>query len=136
MCSTALAIRPDRRIAEVAVRAEPCVAKACYSGACPQLAADTALAAQAEAPSTCVPMDISDTLVADILKPYRPHARYLRSAQITHFRDKAAEGIAANKGLVTAAGRFSIPESCYIDDTGHFNAVEFNICYNQLAYVM
>ncbi|MEO1375818.1 MAG: FcoT family thioesterase, partial [Cyanobacteria bacterium J06635_10] len=31
---------------------------------------------------------------------------------------------------------FSIPESCYIDDTGHFNSVEFNICYNQLFYII
>ena len=38
--------------------------------------------------------------------------------------------------LIVGKGRFSIPESCYIDDTGHFNAVEFNICYNQLAYVL
>ena len=38
-------------------------------------------------------------------------------------------------GLISAKGRFSIPDSCYIDDTGHFNAVEFNICFNQLAYV-
>lgn len=32
--------------------------------------------------------------------------------------------------------RFSIPASCYIDDTGHFNAVEFNICYNQMMYIL
>ena len=38
--------------------------------------------------------------------------------------------------LLSGAGRFAIPESCYIDDTGHFNAVEFNICFNQLAYVI
>jgi hypothetical protein len=25
-----------------------------------------------------------------------------------------------------------IAESCYIDSTGHFNAVEFQICANQL----
>ncbi|MGW6540873.1 FcoT family thioesterase [Streptomyces sp. NPDC055051] len=35
---------------------------------------------------------------------------------------------------LTGSGMFTIPEPCYIDDTGHFNAVEFNICYNQLAY--
>jgi len=29
---------------------------------------------------------------------------------------------------------FAIPESCYIDDTGNFNSVEFNICYNQMLY--
>jgi len=35
-----------------------------------------------------------------------------------------------------ATGDFCIPESCYIVDTGHFNAVEFNICYNQIFYIM
>jgi len=72
--------------------------------------------------------------LADILRPYRPHARYLKSAEITAFRAKAADD-KSKTALVTAGGRFSIPESCYIDDTGHFNAVEFNICFNQLAYV-
>lgn len=37
---------------------------------------------------------------------------------------------------LTASCRFEIPESCYIDDTGHFNSVEFNICYNQMAYFL
>ena len=35
-----------------------------------------------------------------------------------------------------AGGRFAIPEPCYIDSTGHLNAVEVNICYNQLLYVI
>ena len=30
----------------------------------------------------------------------------------------------------------AIPVSCYIDDTGHFNSVEFNICYNQMLYLL
>mgnify|MGYP005724103381 CR=1 FL=1 len=38
--------------------------------------------------------------------------------------------------MISGEGEFSIDESCYIADTGHFNAVEFNICYNQLAYVL
>ena len=79
------------------------------------------------------PIHISDAFVAAILKPYRPNARYLKSAEITHLSDKTATKDAA---FVTGTGRFAIPESCYIDDTGHFNAVEFNICYNQLAYVL
>ena len=83
-----------------------------------------------------MPMPVADDLLTDILRPYRARARYLRSAEITHVRDKNAEGVHACTGLITAKGRFAIPESCYIDDTGHFNAVEFNICYNQLAYVM
>jgi hypothetical protein len=83
-----------------------------------------------------MPMTVSATLLAEILQPYHPAARYLKSAAITHFRDKSAEGVHANRGLISARGTFSICQSCYIEDTGHFNAVEFNICFNQLAYVM
>ena len=86
-------------------------------------------------PGACeLPIHISDEFVTETIKPYRPNARYLKSAQITQAcdSDKPAKGVP----VVTASGRFSIPESCYIDDTGHFNAVEFNICYNQLAYTM
>lgn len=38
------------------------------------------------------------------------------------------------RGEMTLRGQFSIDDSCYIANTGHFNAVEFNICANQLAY--
>ena len=82
-----------------------------------------------------MPLAIPDMFVAEILKPYRPDAQYLRSARITECRCRAPAGAGKQGGLMTAAGEFSIPRSCYIDDTGHFNAVEFNICYNQLAYV-
>jgi hypothetical protein len=81
-----------------------------------------------------LPIDISEEFVADTLKPYRPNSKYLHRAQITHVQ--RSESPEVGVPLVTAAGTFSIPESCYIDNTGHFNAVEFNICYNQLAYVM
>jgi FcoT-like thioesterase domain len=64
-------------------------------------------------------------LLAGVLRVYKPHCRYLRSATVT------------TDGEV-ARGRceFLIPESCYIDDTGHFNSVEFNICYNQMFYYL
>jgi hypothetical protein len=87
--------------------------------------------------ATDLPINISEAFVTDILKPYRTNAKYLKSAQITRFMDKAlATGGTKDGSLLTGTGRFSIPESCYIDDTGHFNAVEFNICFNQLAYVL
>jgi FcoT-like thioesterase domain len=82
-----------------------------------------------------LPIVIEPDFVADILRPYKSNARYLKAATITQMHAKAAENAKA-LALVTASGRFAIPESCYIDDTGHFNAVEFNICFNQLAYVM
>jgi hypothetical protein len=67
-------------------------------------------------------------LLAAVLRVYRPHCRYLRSAVLAA---PAGRGVGIQVG-----GEFEIGESCYIDDTGHFNAVEFNICYNQLAYFL
>jgi hypothetical protein len=108
------------------------------SGQCKRTAAMLALQTETAAPPPPLfPMPISEAFAGDILKPYRKHAIYLKSAEITQFNDKAS--LQADPGaqrLVTGKGRFAIPESCYIDDTGHFNAVEFNICYNQLAYVL
>ncbi|MEO6000715.1 MAG: FcoT family thioesterase [Chitinophagaceae bacterium] len=85
-----------------------------------------------------MPLMISDAFLAKILVPYRDHAKYLKSAQILDYYEPDSTGLESgdSKSLVTIEGNFSIAESCYIDDTGHFNAVEFNICYNQLAYVL
>ena len=84
-----------------------------------------------------LPLDIPASFIGEILKPYRREATYLRSARLEAVRDKRdlAPG-SKETGLIKASGRFSIPHSCYIDSTGHFNAVEFNICFNQLAYVV
>ncbi len=70
-----------------------------------------------------------EELLHRVLTPYRgKRCEYLKSATVTR------EGDPRDGGRLTAACSFHIPESCYIDDTGHFNAVEFNICYNQMAY--
>jgi hypothetical protein len=69
-------------------------------------------------------------LLDGVLRPYRPHCRYLKSATVT------AAGDPADGGRLGMTGEFEIPESCYIDDTGHFNSVEFNICYNQMFYYL
>ncbi len=84
-----------------------------------------------------LPLAIKKQFIGEILGPYKPHAQYLKSAEITHFQARnSAERNSNETGLIKGRGRFSIPYSCYIDDTGHFNAVEFNLCYNQLAYVL
>lgn len=36
--------------------------------------------------------------------------------------------------IVVGAGDLGFQQSCYIEETGHFNAVEFIISYNQLIY--
>ncbi len=85
---------------------------------------------------TTTPRPIAESFVAEILSPYRPNARYLKSATLTGIKNKAQPDEDDHLALMSGTGLFAIPESCYIDDTGHFNAVEFNICYNQLAYVL
>ncbi|TQE29281.1 hypothetical protein SipoB123_07675 [Streptomyces ipomoeae] len=67
-------------------------------------------------------------LLEKVLVPYKPNCRYLKSAELS----VASEGDSEATSRIRCT--FEIPESCYIDDTGHFNAVEFNICYNQMVY--
>ncbi|WP_405179241.1 FcoT family thioesterase [Nocardia sp. NBC_01377] len=73
---------------------------------------------------------VSDATAADIAlleRTMRPYASkdtiYLRRAHVEPRGDS-----------IVGVGEFAITESCYIEDTGHFNAVEFNISYNQLIY--
>lgn len=77
-----------------------------------------------EAPSLT---DIDGSFINNVLTPYRDSCRYLKKAYFQEQEGLGVQGMLMN-------GEFSIPESCYIDDTGHFNAVEYNICYNQIAY--
>ncbi|MFJ4966502.1 FcoT-like thioesterase domain protein [Streptomyces sp. ADI96-02] len=65
-------------------------------------------------------------LLARVLAPYKAHCRYLLAAE--------AHGL--DGGLSRVRGTFAIPESCYIDDTGHLNSVEVNLAYNQMMYYL
>lgn len=74
--------------------------------------------------------DISDTapieehLLVKVLEPYAyKGCRYLQDASYK-----------ATEDSVLAYGNFSINEPAYIRSTGHFNAVELIMCFNQLAY--
>lgn len=62
-----------------------------------------------------------------VLSVYFDNARYLESAEICVDNSDGKE-------KVVSCGILSVPESCYIESTGHFNSVEFNICYNQIMY--
>ncbi|MBH5334500.1 hypothetical protein IHE55_06650 [Streptomyces pactum] len=81
------------------------------------------------APGTVTFGDDPD-LLARVLRVYRPECRYLRSAAVT------VAGQPRDGGTAGVCGEFHIPRSWYIDDTGHFNAVEFNLCYNQMIYFL
>lgn len=75
--------------------------------------------------TTAVEHRTDEDLLARVLGPYKDHCKYLKSAHVT-----------ADAGLAAARCEFAVPESCYIDDTGHLNAVEVNIAYNQMMYYL
>lgn len=83
-----------------------------------------------------LPAEVDRAMLEEILRPYRKNATYLKSAAVLRWLGKTPSRQDKEQDLIVGRGTFEIPESCYIDDTGHFNAVEFNICYNQLAYVL
>lgn len=67
---------------------------------------------------------LAEHLLSKVLEPYSyKGCRYLIDAQ-----SKATEN------SVLAYGNFQIKESSYIRSTGHFNAAELVLCFNQLAY--
>jgi hypothetical protein len=80
------------------------------------------------APSATAPSatPVDARLLERVLQPYRGQdCAYLRQA-----------GVVPGDGRPRAVGEFSIPQPCYIDDTGHLNAAEVIICYNQLLYAL
>ncbi|MEM4254530.1 MAG: FcoT family thioesterase [Candidatus Woesearchaeota archaeon] len=64
-------------------------------------------------------VNIKKSTLDAILEPYKPAARYLKSAELEYPK---------------ITGVFEISQPCYVDSTGHFNAVDLLICYNQLSY--
>ncbi|MDJ0598954.1 MAG: FcoT family thioesterase [Crocosphaera sp.] len=82
--------------------------------------------------------NVNQSLLDIFLEPYKENCKYLKKAQfqepeLDHKSDCFSQ---ARTFLWSIKADFAIAESCYIADTGHFNSVEFNICYNQLFYVM
>lgn len=82
------------------------------------------------APTRAEFTDISETtpieeqLLVKVLEPYAyKECRYLIDASYKATADS-----------VLAYGNFTISEPAYIRSTGHFNAAELILCFNQLAY--
>jgi FcoT-like thioesterase domain len=65
-------------------------------------------------------------LLDRVLQPYRAkNCTYLQSLRTGN-----------DQGVVRGEGEFAIAQSCYIDDTGHLNAAEVIICFNQVLYTL
>jgi hypothetical protein len=85
-------------------------------------------------PAKASTKEIAPAFLSNILAPYQPTGTdYLRAAKVVQGVLDSPPG-EKEAPIITTEGRYAIPSSCYIQSTGHFNAVEFLICYNQLAY--
>ncbi|HEY2576959.1 MAG TPA: FcoT family thioesterase [Streptosporangiaceae bacterium] len=85
------------------------------------------MTAATEAQPVSYPTD--EDLMARVLRCYRPNCRYLTAMTVSVTGSGSGTDIA-----VRGFAGLAIGESCYIDDTGHLNAVEVNISYNQMCY--
>jgi hypothetical protein len=84
--------------------------------------------ADASAPQSGVEVPVEAGFIEKTLRPYAAKSCiYQKSAVHSFHSDSLSHGTRAT---------FSIGDSCYIDSTGHFNAVELNICANQMYYVL
>lgn len=78
---------------------------------------------------------ISDSFLQQVLAPYRANARYIADATWHHPAELSVPVQDDPSSWIRVEGRGSIASSCYADDSGHFNAVELNIVYNQMMYL-
>lgn len=69
---------------------------------------------------------VPSQIVSMMIDGYFRHCRYLTSAEIAY----------DNKNFAHARGDFKIGSCCYCTGTGHFNASELPLCFNQLGYSM
>jgi hypothetical protein len=77
---------------------------------------------------------IAPDFLQKVLRPYLGfETDYLKSAELqSHCNDDSFE---IGDPIFKMKGHYEINDSCYIQSTGHFNAAEFIMCFNQLAYL-
>ena len=75
---------------------------------------------------------LEPSFVSKVLAPYFDHTTYLKDVTVTN-RPRNMDTFDGPRN-VSRQVCSAVENSCYIQSTGHFNAVEFNICFNQLAY--
>ena len=67
--------------------------------------------------------------------PYKDNCRYVHHATVARPATTTALAKDAPATWLHLEAECGVGASCYIEDTGHFNAVEFNIVYNQMLYL-
>ena len=84
--------------------------------------------------SPIITLSFDSALLERLLAPYKSHCRYIRDLTLQYPSNRRPPHPDDRASWITIEGRCGISGSCYINDTGHLNAVEFNISYNQLLY--
>jgi hypothetical protein len=86
-------------------------------------------------PDPVRPEPLGEELRQKVLAPYKPDCRYVLAAAMTQAGNGRSPRTADPSSWVRMEAQCSIGDPCYIEPTGHFNAVEFNITYNQMLYL-
>lgn len=78
---------------------------------------------------------IAEDLRERVLRPYLPVSRYVRRARLARPQSPGVPRSNAPESWLRLDADCAIQAPCYIESTGHFNAVELNITYNQMLYL-
>jgi len=78
---------------------------------------------------------LSTELIERVLLPYLPASRLVQSAQLDRPRQTRMPESNDPDSWLRLDAQCAVTTPCYIEDTGHFNAVELNITYNQMLYL-
>jgi hypothetical protein len=78
---------------------------------------------------------LSEVLRQRVLQPYKPNARYVHRCTLAQPGNGTTPRASVPESWIRVEGSCGFDEPCYIDATGHLNAVEANITYNQLLYL-
>jgi hypothetical protein len=81
------------------------------------------------------PEQLDDELRQRVLRPYKPHCRYVLEATLSQAGNGMTPRASEPSTWIRIDTQCTIAEPCYIEATGHLNAVEFNITYNQMLYL-
>lgn len=78
---------------------------------------------------------LSPDLIQRVLQPYLPASRFVQSARLDRPRQQRLPQSDDPDSWLRLDVDCVIDQPCYIEATGHFNAVELNITYNQMIYL-
>jgi len=78
---------------------------------------------------------LSSELIERVLQPYLPASRFVQSARLDRPRHARLPQSDDPDSWLRLDVQCAIDAPCYIEATGHFNAVELNITYNQMIYL-